>query len=119
MVNGKPDIVILGSGNVATHMAKALDNQGHVSQIYSPDPSHAAQLAGQLRAATPVSDLDKLATDAQFYIIAVKDDAIAELVKHLPATNPEAIWAHTSGSVPATVFSGYKDNYGVFYPLQT
>lgn len=119
MVNGKPDIVILGSGNVATHMAMALDRNGHVSQIYSPDPLHAGQLAGQLSSATPVSNLNDLAANAHFYIIAIKDDAIAELVKHLPATNPEAIWAHTSGSVPAEVFRGYRENYGVFYPLQT
>ncbi|MDE6265760.1 MAG: DUF2520 domain-containing protein [Muribaculaceae bacterium] len=112
-------IVVIGSGNVATHMAAALDRVADVIQIYSPNHSHAERLAKSLKDATPVSTLDAIDPTADYYIIAVKDDAIAGIADNLPVTSDEAVWAHTSGSVPSNVFSGKCRNYGVFYPLQT
>lgn len=113
------NIVILGSGNVASHMAKALDAVAHVSQIYSPNIDHASRLASQLSDAAPINDLSELNRSAQFYIVSVNDDAVAEVAKNAPSTAPGSIWAHTSGSVPADVFKPFRKDYGVFYPLQT
>lgn len=121
MVNN-PDnikIVFFGSGNVAHHLAKALDQVAHVAQIFSPDLNHASELASQLRDAQPINSLSHIITDARFYIISVKDDAVKSIAQNAPEVNPDAIWAHTSGSVPADVFEGHRQNYGVFYPLQT
>ncbi|MBD5192638.1 MAG: DUF2520 domain-containing protein [Bacteroidales bacterium] len=112
-------IVILGSGNVATHMAAALNRAAHVIQIFSPTPEHARRLASTLNDCEAVSELSQIRLDADFYIVAVKDDAISEIADNIPATGEDAVWAHTSGSVPADVFKGKCRNYGVFYPLQT
>ncbi len=119
VIQEKNKVVILGSGNVATFMATALESHVNVSQIYSPNFSHAKKLADKVRGAEPVSDLSDLDTTAHYYIVSVKDDAIAEIADKAPRTGTDSIWAHTSGSVPADVFRSTRPNYGVFYPLQT
>jgi predicted short-subunit dehydrogenase-like oxidoreductase (DUF2520 family) len=55
-------------------------------------------------------------TEADLYIIAVSDDAIAEVSSKLPFENRLVV--HTSGSAPLTVLNN-KNRKGVFYPLQT
>lgn len=113
----KPEICIIGAGNVATHMACALSRVADVVQVYSPTLSHAAELAAKIGGRCQgISDLSDLSLTADFYIVSVKDDAIAAVVDMTPDCG---IWAHTSGSVPADVFAGKKSRYGVFYPLQT
>ena len=53
-------IVLLGAGNVATQLGKALDENGYlVSQVYSPTKRSAATLAKKLKS-TPISDLKKI-----------------------------------------------------------
>ena len=108
---------MLGSGNVAGHLAIGLDHIADVIQVYSPNIQHASSLADKLKKAQAVDNTDEIVTDADFYIIAVKDDAISSLAAKVTANG--GIWAHTSGSVPMSVFEGVKDRYGVFYPLQT
>ncbi len=110
-------IVIIGSGNVATHMALALDHTADVCCVFSPTPGHASRLSEKLKAASATNDVSSIPDDADLYIVAVKDDAIADVARSIEITN--GIWAHTSGSVPAEVFEGIKPKYGVFYPLQT
>lgn len=116
MVTGSR-IVVIGSGNVATHMAQALDRVADVCCVYSRHALHAAALARKLKGAVATDDATAVPRDADFYIIAVKDDAVADVARAVGTTN--GIWAHTSGSVPADVFKGLKQHYGVFYPLQT
>ncbi|MDE6352651.1 MAG: DUF2520 domain-containing protein [Muribaculaceae bacterium] len=115
--NDRPKIVMLGSGNVAGHLAIVLDQIGDVVQVYSPTLSHAEQLAGKLKNAVPVNNTNDIVDNVDFYIIAVKDDAIGELARKIKVDS--GIWAHTSGSVPMSVFEGVKSHYGVFYLLQT
>lgn len=109
-------ISIVGSGNVATHIAAALKNAGHqIVQIYSPNYDHAALLAYHVKA-EPVDDLDLL-QPVDLFLVAVKDDAIeavaAELAKHgVPV-------AHTSGATSLDLLAKYVEEAGVFYPLQT
>ncbi len=110
-------IVVLGSGNVAGHIAKALDKVADVVQVFSRTEKNARQLSAQLKNASATSNINSIVTDADLYLMALKDDVIAETVKHSPETT--GIWVHTSGSVPASVFEGIKESYGVFYPLQT
>lgn len=110
-------IAIFGSGNVATHLAAALDRAYDVKQIISPNLDHAEALANQMKKATGASNANDVIDDADLYLIAAKDDAIAEIVSSTSITH--GLWLHTSGSVGLEVFSSYKDKYGVFYPLQT
>lgn len=114
------NVTIIGSGNLAWHLATALDNtEFPVRQVYSHTPKHATALAGKLYRAEVKSSLDFSASPSRIFIIAVNDDVIAEVAQELVL--PEnAILIHTSGSKPLSVL-GYAatPNIGVCYPLQT
>lgn len=109
-------IVVFGSGNVAFHLAQALDKIYDVAQIISPNISHASSLAKKLKNAIASDNIREAAKDADVYLVSVKDDAIAEVVNKSPN---DGLWIHTSGSVGMEVFSSCKKKYGVLYPLQT
>ena len=114
----KPSVCIIGAGNVATHLANALASHTHILQIASCHKASSQRLAESIGGCCQgIENLSKLSPHAHFYIIAVHDDAVADVIdstKDFPG-----IWAHTSGSIDAEVFKGKKTNYGVFYPLQT
>ncbi|MDF2436294.1 MAG: oxidoreductase [Bacteroidota bacterium] len=110
-------IILIGAGNVATQLGLALYNAGYkISQVYSKTKSSSSALAKKLKAES-ITDLKKLNDDASIYIIAIKDDAIAEIAKQLKLK--DQIVVHTSGSVSVDVLKRISENYGVFYPLQT
>ena len=112
------DIVLLGSGNVATHLGGALVRAGHrIKQVYSRTEAHAKTLAAALDAAA-ISDLTAVDVHADIYIIAVRDDALAAVAAQLPATL-RGIVTHTAGSVDMDVLASYATQYGVVYPVQT
>lgn len=112
--------VIIGSGNVASSIAPALEKAGAIDVIavYSPNGVHASALAKRLVNAKAVSRPEDVPDNAEFYLIAVKDDAIASLAKELKP-NRDALWVHTSGGIEASTLSPLTGRYGVFYPLQT
>jgi predicted short-subunit dehydrogenase-like oxidoreductase (DUF2520 family) len=110
----------IGSGNLAWHLAPALDNAGYpVREVYSQNPKHAAALVGRLYEAHVNISLDFSASTSTMFIISVSDDAIQEVVQKIVLPD-EAIVVHTSGSQPLSILddSGAQ-NMGVFYPLQT
>ncbi|MDQ0640592.1 putative short-subunit dehydrogenase-like oxidoreductase (DUF2520 family) [Pedobacter sp. W3I1] len=110
-------IVLLGSGNVATHLAKALKVKGEdVVQVYSPNLNHANLLA-HLIAAEAINDLNEVKQDADLYIISVKDDAIETVAQSLKQVT--GLVVHTSGTTDISVLSAQVKKAGVFYPLQT
>lgn len=110
-------IVFLGSGNVATHLAKALVAAEHrIIQVFSPSPENATLLAEKV-GAEAVSRLDLINTEADLYLFCVKDNALQEVILQMPQT--KGVWVHTAGSMPMTLFSSRKEEYGVIYPLQT
>lgn len=109
--------VLIGAGNVATNLARALNDVGvAVVQVYSHTIAHARELADAVGAAATDS-LAEIASGADIYIISVKDDAVASVVEMVPDNG--SLWVHTSGSVPMTVFEGKRSRYGVFYPMQS
>jgi predicted short-subunit dehydrogenase-like oxidoreductase (DUF2520 family) len=110
-------IIFLGAGNVATHLALAIHKTEHrIVQVYSRTKASAAALA--LRLDVPYTDIvDEIIQDADLYIYAVSDDALASLVSLEIA--PQAMHVHTAGSVAMDIFKGYKKYYGVLYPLQS
>ena len=111
------DIVILGSGNVATHLSFALKKAGYpIKQVFSRQLEHAKQLAEGM-GAEPIDDLRYVTTAADVYIIAVKDDAIEAVASELRLRNK--ILLHTSGSTDMEVLKPFSTFYGVIYPLQT
>lgn len=109
-------IILLGSGNVATNLGYALLAAGaEIVQVYSRKSANAQILAKKLRAKV-LADLSKIDPRPAIIIIAVKDDAIASLVKKIHVA--DGIVVHTSGSVSIDVLKKFEQ-YGVFYPLQT
>lgn len=112
------DIVLLGSGNVATHFGRALSEAGHrIVQVYSRTKSHAIVLAKAL----DVPAIDDLATvdpNADLYVISLKDDAIGQIIAQLPPAL-KGVVVHTAGSVDVGIFAPYVQKYGVLYPVQT
>jgi predicted short-subunit dehydrogenase-like oxidoreductase (DUF2520 family) len=106
--------VIIGSGNVAQHLAKAIDASGQATlvQLYARHPEKLAHLFPGEKI-TP--SLENLA-EADIYIISVTDDAITEVSSKLPFDGKLVV--HTSGSVALEQLDG-KNRRGVFYPLQT
>jgi predicted short-subunit dehydrogenase-like oxidoreductase (DUF2520 family) len=111
------NVVIIGAGNLATQLGLALYEKNiQVKQVYSRTKKSAQALAGKLNASY-AADLSKLDTDADLYVIAVKDSAIQEILENLPTE--DGLIVHTAGSVPMKILEGFSVNYGVFYPLQT
>ena len=106
-------IVIIGSGNVAYHLAKAFtQNNIEVSQIFGRNEVELNKISEELNIPYSTKDLD----DADLYLISVSDSAV-EQVSDLIKTE-KALVAHTSGSLPLEILKG---NYrkASFYPLQT
>ena len=108
------NIIIVGSGNVATHLGLSLLSKGYkIKQVWSKQLNNADKLAKKLNC-TSTDSLNNLKS-ADLYILAVKDDVLESLIKKLNVNNI----IHTSGSIGLEVFNNKFKNYGVFYPLQT
>ncbi|KJD36167.1 hypothetical protein PW52_06065 [Tamlana sedimentorum] len=107
-------VVILGAGNVATHLFKALQNSKEVivKQWYSRNLNHISSFKNNVNIIDDLKQLDK----ADVYILAVSDDAVAEVSSQLPFDNRLVV--HTSGSVNIHDLDK-KHKRGVFYPLQS
>ena len=111
-------VVIIGAGNLATQLALTLVEKGiQVKQVYSRKLESASELAEKVNAGF-TNDLSQLISEADLYIIAVKDSAIQEVLENLQIDECRLI-VHTAGSIPMSVLEGFTSNYGVFYPLQT
>jgi predicted short-subunit dehydrogenase-like oxidoreductase (DUF2520 family) len=114
------NVSFIGSGNLAWHLAPALDNTDFpVREVYSPNPKHAAALAERLYQANVQLTLNFATSTSRIFIIAASDDAIIEIAQEIVLPD-HAILVHTSGSQPLSVL-GYapSSNIGVLYPLQT
>jgi predicted short-subunit dehydrogenase-like oxidoreductase (DUF2520 family) len=114
------NVSFIGSGNLAWHLAPALDNTDFaVKEVYSPTVKNAAALVEKLYQAKTKPSLDFSISPSKIFIIAVPDDVIAEVVKALKLP-PNSILVHTSGSQPLSALAyASTPNVGVFYPLQT
>jgi predicted short-subunit dehydrogenase-like oxidoreductase (DUF2520 family) len=111
------DIVMIGSGNVASVLGRKFVAAGHkIVQVISRNASAATALAYEwdTESSNYFSVINK---SADVYIIAVSDNALQELVHDLKL--PGKIVAHTAGAVPKEVLKNVTGHYGVFYPLQS
>lgn len=112
-------IILIGAGNLATHLGKAIFTAGHdVVQVFSRTMQSATALASEV-GAQPVSDISAVRADADLYVVSVKDSAIVELIPVLCKGKETKVFLHTAGSIPMDVFQGMALHYGVLYPMQT
>jgi predicted short-subunit dehydrogenase-like oxidoreductase (DUF2520 family) len=110
-------VVIIGAGNLATHLSLAIQNtSANIIQLYSRSEDNGTALAKRLGVGW-TTQLSEITSEADLYLFAVKDDAIPEIIPQIPAN--KGLWVHTAGSVPMDIFKGYTEHYGVLYPFQT
>lgn len=105
--------VLIGTGNVAYHLAKAFTKAGiKIDQVFGRNENDLNQISTEFEIPASTDTL----MDADFYLIAVKDDAVAEVSKLI--NKESCLVAHTSGSLAKEILTG---NYrkASFYPLQT
>jgi predicted short-subunit dehydrogenase-like oxidoreductase (DUF2520 family) len=83
--------------------------------VYSQNLSHAQDLAMQV-GATAINQLEAITPNADAYIMAVSDQAIAPIAASLQLG--DQLLVHTAGSVSQDVLSKASTNYGVFWPMK-
>jgi predicted short-subunit dehydrogenase-like oxidoreductase (DUF2520 family) len=111
------NIGLIGSGNVATHLSKALVKAGHrISWVYSKTKEHAQRLALETGSIT-IDDIGSDLPVTDIIIISVNDDAVKEIAAKLKKSIVPLV--HTSGSLPMDALLTATDKAGVLYPLQT
>jgi predicted short-subunit dehydrogenase-like oxidoreductase (DUF2520 family) len=111
------NIVFLGSGNTATVLATHMHACGHnIMQVWGRRQEHAHALA-QKANAEAITDLQLINKAADICVLAVSDDAIAQVASQLSLQ--KKILVHTAGSVSIDVLKGASPNYGVLYTLQS
>jgi predicted short-subunit dehydrogenase-like oxidoreductase (DUF2520 family) len=113
-------ISIIGSGNLAWHLARKLEDNGHiVNDVYSLNPKNAEKLTSRLYDAKVKLDLDYSDSPSELFILCISDSAIESVVSEIILPD-DAILVHTSGAMPISKLAySATDNIGVFYPLQT
>jgi predicted short-subunit dehydrogenase-like oxidoreductase (DUF2520 family) len=111
-------IVILGTGNLAWHLAHLFKAHAFdVVQIYGRNATSAKALADEVNTDF-TSEIKNIYQNANLYLMAVSDHAIVDLAFQLKIKNT-AIVAHTAGSVSIDTLQFVSNNTAVFYPLQT
>jgi predicted short-subunit dehydrogenase-like oxidoreductase (DUF2520 family) len=113
-------VSLIGSGNLAWHLAPALDNAGYpVREVYSRNAQHAKALVERLYDAQVKATTDFSTSPSRLFVVAVADDAIEQVAREIILPD-EAILVHTAGSQPLDKLAfAAASGTGVFYPLQT
>ena len=107
-------VVLLGAGNVATHLYKAFltSEEVEIKQWYNRSLNTIDKYKSKVKTTDDISSL----VEADLYILAVSDDAIEDLSMQLPFE--DRLVVHTSGSTNLYAVDKTQKR-GVFYPLQT
>ncbi len=112
-------VVLVGAGNVATHLGRALVDAGYLlKQVYSRTESSASTL-GRVLGCSYTASVCEVVADADLYIVSVCDDALPDVLSWVSQLNPLALFVHTAGSIDMNVWDGRVSRYGVLYPMQT
>ncbi len=107
-------VVLIGSGNVALHLLQVMQKSSTIDlvQVFARNTEKLIPYIEVSKITSNYSDI----LNADVYIIAVSDNAIAEVAQNLPFKNRLVV--HTSGSSEMNIL-GNHNRKGVFYPLQT
>ncbi len=109
-------IALIGAGRVARAVFAAFPHR--IVMVYNRSLPAARELVAGTQ--VPATDrLDQLPADADLYLLAVADTAIAPLAERLSHVLPAtALPAHTSGATPTAALLPF-DRRGIWYPLQS
>ena len=110
-------IVIIGTGNLANHLSFAMHSLGvEIVQVFGRNKEKARTLAEKFH--TPFcSNIGEINKTADAYFFCIADQAVSEVLALTDFT--DQLLLHLSGTLNMNVFSGFSENFGVFYPLQT
>ena len=108
----------IGSGNMATHLASAL-NEREIDVVFIAGRKleHAQDLADKFGAVATIDLSSVINFEVDLIIIAVNDRQIESVSMQLKEFEIPIV--HTSGATPKSILSGHSAEFGVFYPLQT
>lgn len=112
---------MIGVGNLSHHLADSFYSlKGvHLLQVFNHRNTKEAKQFSKKFGCSLATNYADINTQADIYILAVKDDAIAEVAKNLTSLKLNGIIAHTSGSTDVSVLKRSSKYIGVYYPLQT
>ena len=95
---------MIGAGNVATHLGKAFHEAGcHIKMIYSRTQESAKELAESI-GCPYTTDITSTDSDADIYIVSLKDSVLETILPQLVKCNPNALFVHTAGSVSINIW---------------
>ena len=110
-------IVLIGAGNLATNLAKALIKAKHeIVQVFSRTEESAEALA-QIAGCESTTDIYNIRCDADIYIFSVKDSVLERLANCVADSVHGKLFVHTAGSMPMDILP--VERRGVLYPMQT
>ena len=110
-------VVILGAGNLATHLGRALIQSGNqVLQIFSRNPDSGKPLAKEWKSEW-IGEWNLINPQADFYLIALPDSILPEISEYI--SFHQGFWVHCSGASPLGFLEKVSNQIGVIYPLQT
>jgi predicted short-subunit dehydrogenase-like oxidoreductase (DUF2520 family) len=108
-------IIIIGTGNVGTHLCRAIESNPHSSKLLLVGYYNRAQKELSGINTTLIPDFHSL-PECDLILLAVPDDSIEKVSQEIRSS--QTIVAHTSGSVAMNVLESHK-NHGVFYMPQS
>lgn len=77
------DIVVIGAGNLATHLAPALQEAGHrILQVFSRTEESASALASRLSCGW-TTEVAQITPRAELYVFSVRDAVLEELARRV------------------------------------
>lgn len=111
------DIALVGAGNVASHLAKALKDR--IQIVVSRNGEHARELACEIGAQHSDSFAALRHLRPDIVLISIADKAINDVVAAIGKLDYHPLVLHTSGTVAMEALKPMSDRVGVLYPLQT
>lgn len=111
-------VVIIGSGNLAEALARAVaKSELELVQVFARNAER-ARVVAQLAATDWATRPEELCGEADIYLVAVSDRAVEQVTATLPIPDGATV-AHTAGSVPLEAIPARFARRAVFYPMQT
>lgn len=107
------DVGVVGAGRVGAVLGAALARAGHVVTGVSAVSEASLERAAALLPGVPVKPIPDVVAGAHLVVLAVPDDALADLVSGLSATGtftPGQLVMHTSGAHGISVFEAAADS---------
>lgn len=113
------NICIAGTGNVASHLARAVAAGNHrLAGIFSRHAAHAAEAAASYGCMH--GEYSRLAqAKPDIVIVSVADSGIADTVNAIGKLPDDTIVLHTSGTVSMDALAPVSPRHGILYPLQS